>query len=408
MVAPVSEATAAHADQVLRLQALAVAAGRRAWRRVDPDRISESWTEALWSLGPVMAATQERAAVAGSLYGAGALAEQGTYRAPEAFVRPAGFAGVAPDGRDLTSLLYSPATTAKQLIAGGAAPVAALSSARGALDRIVQSVVADTARQAASVDVAARPGVGYIRMLVGKSCPDCVILAGRFYRWNAGFMRHPHDDCVHVPATQAAAPGMVTDPYEHFRAMTTAEQDAFWGPGSAQAIRDGADIYRVGNARRRVKGMTTLEGTSRRGYAADLRGRRLTPDGIYAQATSREEALRLLERHGYVLPGGQTPGGVIRGADYEGFGQMGRGGTRIGASAEVLRARATGVRDPGAVATMTAAERRVFDATTRWDMVRQGRNPYSRDGSGLTPDIAAKVETSYRRWVTSGGQVFTS
>lgn len=406
MTPPVSEAAARHAATVLDSQALAVRAGRRAWRAVDERYITESWDEALRSLTTVVTATQASVAQAGAEYGAAALAEQGLYEAPSAFVRPAGFAGVAPDGRDLASLLYSPATTAKGLIGGGMSPGSAISSARGALDRILQSVIADTSRQAASVDIAARPKTGYVRMLVGTSCPNCVILAGRFYRWNAGFKRHPHDNCVHVPSTQAASSGLVSDPYEHFHAMTEAEQDEFWGPGDAQAIRDGADIYRVGNARRSAKGMTTLEGTSRRGFASSLRGNRLTPDGIYAQASSREEALSLLERHGYVLRGGQVPGGNIRSSDYEGFGQMGRGGTRIGASRTVARAQATGVRD-GSRATMTAAERRVYDATSRWDQVRAGRNPYTRDGSGLTPDVAAKVERSYRRWLNSGGEVLT-
>lgn len=423
MAPPISEAAAVHAAEVLDAQALAVRAGRRAWSHVDPRFISESWGEGLRTLTPTVTAAQARVAAAGAEYGATALAEQGVYSAPAAFVRPAGLAGVAPDGRALQGLLYSPATTSKALIGAGVAPSDALASARGSLDRILQTLVADTSRQASSVDIAARPRIGYVRMLVGDSCPDCVILAGRFYRWNAGFMRHPGDDCVHVPTAQAASAGLVTDPYQHFWSMTREQQDAFWGPGDAQAIRDGADIYRVGNARRGARGMTTLEGTGRanrgggrvgqlsgmgtsagRGFASGIPGGRLTPDGIYATATSREQALTLLERHGYVLPGGQVPGGSILGSAHEGFGQMGRGGTRVGASASVRQAQATGVQS---FETLTAAQRRVYDATVRWEQVAAGRNPYTGDGSGLTPDIAAKVETSYRRQVIRGGEVFT-
>lgn len=401
-----SDAGAAHAAQVLRAQALSIASGRRAWRSVDPRFISESWAQAVRTLTPVVTAAQEKVAASGASYGAAALAEQGEWVAPTGFVNPKAFAGVAPDGRDLASLLYSPATTAKGLIGNGVDVSSALASARGSLDRILQSILADTGRQAASVDIAARPGVGYTRVLVGASCPACVILAGRFYRWNAGFKRHPHDDCIHVPTTQALSAGMVTDPYEHFRAMSAAEQDAFWGPGDAQAIRDGADIYRVGNARRTAKGMTTLEGTSRRGFASNLRGQRLTPDGIYAQAKSRDEALKLLKQNGYILSAGQVPGGSIRGATFEGFGALGRGGTRVGARSAVLEARATGVRT-GSRATMTEAERRLYDSEQRYIQVLSGRNPYSRDGSGLTPALSARAEKDYRRWLTSGGQVFT-
>lgn len=413
---PVSEAATAHAARVLEEQARLIAQGRRAWRFVDSAHIGESWDAAARSLLPVVTAAQERVALSGSLYAADTLAEQGAWVAPEAITNPRAFAGVAPDGRDLAGLLHSPAATAKTLIGGGMGPAPALSSARGALDRILSSVLSDTARSATSVDIATRKGTGYVRQLVGQSCPNCVILAGRFYRWNAGFLRHPHDDCVHVPCSQAASSGLVADPHEHFNAMSAAEQDAFWGPGDAQAIRDGADIYRVGNARRGAKGLTTLEGTARdrrgprtygHGFAQDLRGRRLTPDGIYAQATSREEALALLERHGYIVPGGQIPGGSIIGADYQGFGQMGRGGTRRGASDAVRRAQATGVRDLRDPATMTAAERRVFDSTMRYEQVVHGRNPFTRDGAGLTPQIAAKVEKDFRRQVVRRGERFT-
>lgn len=401
----VLDAAVAHADEITGLQLLGVRSARKAWRQVDAARISESWQAQLGNLQPVVEGLQYRAATSGSEYGAAALAEQGLYRAPSAFVDPEGFAGVAPDGRSLDGALYSPATTAKKLIGDGVPAAKALDMAGSRLDMMIRSIVADTSRQAASVDIAARPGIGYVRQLVGTSCRDCVILAGRFYRWNAGFKRHPGDDCIHVPSTQAASSTVVTDPYQHFEAMTEAEQDAFWGRADAQAIRDGSDIYRVYNADRSRRGaakLTTLEGTTRRrGFAQ--RGR-LTPEGIYRQAGSRAEALQLLEQHGYILPGGQVPGGSIRGTR-EGFGAMGRGGTRAGARQTVEQARMTGVRT-GSRATMTAAEKRLADSAARWDQVRQGRNPYRRDGSDLTPAVAVRVEKDYRRWLRTGGQMF--
>jgi hypothetical protein len=412
-MASVPRAVSEHAAEVLRTQAVTVRAGRRAWAQLNNNQISGSWTELVRTLLPAVVAAQRRVAASGATYGAAALAAQDAYVPPRGFVNEAALAGYAADGRSLAGLLYSPATTTKIMIGRGMSPTAANRVGGMALDRILQSTVADTARTAAGIDIAVRPGCGYVRVLVGTSCPNCVILAGRFYRWNAGFKRHPGDDCVHVPTTQALSEGMVTDPYEHFRAMSEAEQDEFWGPADAQAIRDGADIYRVGNARRRAKGMTTLEGTGRdrrgrraygRGFAQGLSGGRLTPEGIYAQASSREEALDLLETHGYII-GGQTPGGEIRGRYYEGWGQMGRGGTRRGARGDVEQARRTGIRAPGALPTMTAAERRLFNATAQWEQVLAGRNPLTRDGSGLTPQIAASVERSYRRWLRTGGQV---
>src|SRR5699024_1408125 len=131
------------------------------------------------------------------------------------------------------------------------------------------------------------------------------------------------------------------------------------------------------NARRGMtpNGTFTTEGTSRRGNASRLlkpRQRRMTPESIYAQAGSRQEAMDLLRHHGYILPEGQVAGGSLRGWDYEGFGQLGRGGTRRAASQAVLDARATGVRDPNNRYTMTAAERRLYDAKRRYEVALSG------------------------------------
>lgn len=406
-----------------------VTAGRRAWSKVDRDWILESWSEQIRNFMTVLENARLLSALEGASYGADALAEQDAYTAPTHFVDTQSLIVTAPDGRSVQGLLESPAYRAKTLIGEGMSPDKALSSAGGALDRILTSILADTSRQAAQIDIASRPGVGYIRQLVGASCPDCVILAGRFYRWNAGFKRHPGDDCIHVPASKASGQSMVTDPYEHFRSMTREQQDAFWGPADAQAIRDGADIYRVGNARRGAKGMFTNEGMGRRGFARESlnpRQRRLTPEGIYRLNPRREDALRELARHGYILPGGQVPGGSIRGAFYEGFGALGRGGTRRAASEAVLAARESGIR-VGDRYTMTAAERRLADAERRWQLALQGKNPFTSPGFGntadplglganrrgasspapLTPQIAAQVERSYRRWLASNGQIFT-
>lgn len=431
------EAAVEHYRQVARLQVLALAAGRRSWGRVDERFLSETWTQALRDLTPVVAAVQVRAAESGASYGAATLAEQGVYVAPDAFVNPAAFGGYAADGRSLTGALYSPITNVKSWIGGGYSAQQALSMGRSSLDGLMRTTVADAGRQAASVDVAARKGVGYVRMLNPPSCPRCVVLAGKFFRWNTGFRRHPGCDCVHVMSTVGSTQGaldegLISDPYNYFNGLPKAEQNRLWGQNNAQAIRDGADISQVTNASRGVHGMMTTEGATRRGAfgqsaeAQLTHGRRMTPDAIYRlNGTDRAAAIRDLERYGYVLPGGQNPLGSIVG-QREGFGALGRGGTRKAASQAVLDARATGVRD-GSRYTMTEAERRLYDAKQRWSMVQQGRNPYSSPGFGSTPDplglglnrvgagpsapltpkIAAAVERDYRRWLATGGQIFT-
>lgn len=409
--ATVPEAVTEQYKAIQALQVFALAASRRAWAKVAPGALSRTWEFLVArDVVPVLAAVQLQAATAGADYGVWALAQQGEYVAPDAFVDPRGFAGVAADGRSLSGMLYSPVTDVKSFIAGGMSVRQAMSAGQGSLDRLVRTAVSDAGRQAASVDIATRPQVGYVRMLNPPSCGSCVILAGRFYRWNAGFLRHPKCDCIHAPAKGAAAlksEGLVDDPYEYFGSLSEKDQNDIFGKGKAQAIRDGGDIFRVQNSWRGRDGLFTAEGTGKRGFASDLRGQRLTPEGIYKQAKTREEAVALLEKHGYVIPQGQVPGGAIVG-QREGFGALGRGGTRVGAREAVERARATGVRDPAVRATMTDAERRLNDSRSRYEQVLSGRNPYSRDGKGLTPMLSAQAETDYRRWLASGGQIFPS
>jgi hypothetical protein len=380
------------------LEVLALGIGRRFWRRVSPADLSGSWVRSIAGLQPALEEVQFQAAVIGAGYGASTLAAQGTYAAPKTFVDPSGFVGSAPDGRSLSGLLYSPVTQVKASIAAGVDPARALLVGRGLLDRNVQTMVADTGRAAASVDIASRPGVGYVRMLNPPSCPRCVVLAGKFFRWNTGFQRHPRCDCRHIPSKENIAGDVTTDPYEYFHSLSKIDQDKWFTPSGAQAIRDGSDIFQVVNSRRGLQpgGLVTKEGTSRAGNFGRGRPPRLTPEGIYSQGLPRDETLRLLERNGYILPGGQNPEGVLRG-QREGFGALGRGGTRVGVRSAVEEARRTGVRNPASRATMTAAERRVFDAQVNWDAVRAGRNPYGR--GKLTPELAAAVENDFRRIV---------
>jgi hypothetical protein len=99
---------------------------------------------------------------------------------------------------------------------------------------------------------------------------------------------------------------MVTDVGDAFRSMTPAQQTRIFTAAGAQAIRDGADINQVVNARRGVSvaGRTTREGTTSRGLAGmRLQGRaRLMPEQIYAQAHgNRDLALQMLRQHGYLI-----------------------------------------------------------------------------------------------------------
>lgn len=115
-----------------------------------------------------------------------------------------------------------------------------------------------------------------------------------------------------------------TSPKSYFESLDDAEQNATFTKAGAQAIRDGANINQVVNARRgmytaSIGNLTvkaTHEGVTSRGefghLQSDLRKRkgnryrtsqtiRIMPEQIYREANgNREEAIRLLRRFGYL------------------------------------------------------------------------------------------------------------
>jgi hypothetical protein len=122
-----------------------------------------------------------------------------------------------------------------------------------------------------------------------------------------------------MAAYRRGAPTM--DPDQYFRGLSRAEQDRVFTAAGARAIRDGADIGQVVNARRGLytvggrpggpRLLATREGMTKRGLARqrlkrlEAQGRaparhRLTPDAIYQLASDRDDAIRLLYRYGYL------------------------------------------------------------------------------------------------------------
>lgn len=392
----IPQPTVQHYKRVQRLQTIAILAASRAWRSVDTEYISESWSDALPEATAALTLVQERAATLGASYGADTLASQGLYEAPEAWVNPSGFAGRSSRGFPLEAALYSAAPHVKSLIAGGLDSREAMRRGSSFIGAVAQTQVADAARGAAGVDTFARPNVGYVRMLNPPSCSRCSVLAGRFYKHNTGFLRHPRCDCVHVQTTAAKAAtdeGLIHDPYEYFESLSATEQDRLYTKAGAQAIRDGSDLFQVVNSRRgmsyggvsadgtrrgqRAVDSFTREGTTRRGNFRSLSaGQRLTPDAIYAQNLPRARTLDLLRDNGYLLSQGQVSEGAIRGL-----------GSALNPSA------------------MTAAQQRVHKATLQWEAVQRGDNPFGK--GPLTPQDAATAENNYRRWLISGGEIFT-
>jgi hypothetical protein len=288
------QAARSHYEAAQRLSVATLAVARRAWARLELGAIDASWEALRPGLLLVLTAAQRRAVADAARYVPTVVAELGLDPTPSAQLRPEAFAGVASDGRPLVTLLEQPVITTKTLIAGGlSAPEAA---ARGAslLDSIVLTQVADAGRAGESAGMVATPAVGgYVRMLTTPSCSRCVILAGKWFRWNQGFQRHPRCDCRHIPASENISDDLTTSPIDYFRSLSNQEQDRVFGSAGAQAVRDGANISHVVNAN-----ATTYVAAGRR---LPRNAVRPPPETIYARANGdRARALELLREAGYL------------------------------------------------------------------------------------------------------------
>jgi hypothetical protein len=305
---------------------------QRLWGQLDRADLSGSWNA---SVGPRIV----RAITAGQLSSANAADDyvdeivdaEGADPDRVGRIRPEAFAGLAADGRSLDSLMLLSVITTKQGIAGGLSTDDSMMRGLQQALRLSSSEVTQAGRSAVgSSMVGQRTIQGYVRVVNPPACSRCIILAGREYGWNKGFQRHPRCDCVHLPTTLVARQqrrGFI-DPNDYFNSLSAAEQNRVFGLAGARAIREGADMGQIVNARRGMYTTTaygrtvqaTREGTTRRGSfyrqerrrAIDrglvgpsgrgfqLRTPRLLPEEIFRVADSRDEAIAMLRRFGYL------------------------------------------------------------------------------------------------------------
>lgn len=321
-------ATAHYRQQQLTVRHAATAA-QTIWRTVDPAALDASWQAASALLVRTMTDGQRQAAAPADVYVAAALTASGAASDPGGQLVIGAFAGQAADGRSLTSLLYEPWIETRWRLAVGQTPPEAMGGGLATLIRQFSTEIPDAGRGAVGVSLAAnRKASGYVRVLTPPSCARCIILAGRHYRYSSGFQRHPQCDCIHLPVGgRHQAP--ILDPEDYFQGLPRDQQDRIFTIAGAQAIRDGADISSVVNARRGMytaeaygqRLASTYDATTKRGSffrserhrAIDrglippsgrgfrLRTPRLLPEEIYKRAGSRDEAIAMLRRYGYIL-----------------------------------------------------------------------------------------------------------
>jgi hypothetical protein len=327
-VPTVRELATAHYMQQQRAVRRAADRAQAGWRRMLPGDLDGSWQIAAPLLFEALTAGQQETASTADAYVAAVVQADGARSQPAGATNTAAFVGQAADGRPLRSLLYQPVIETRWRMLSGQSADDALFASLATLLRAVDTEVADAGREAGGVSMNANRAVtGYVRMLNPPSCARCAVLAGKVFHTSIAFQRHPHCDCTNVPTTEYRSTPLL-DPEAYFRSLSRGEQDRIFTRAGAQAVRDGADLTSVVNARRGMytadaygrRLASTYDSTTRRGafYRAErqraiergliprsgagfrLRTPRLLPEEIYRQAATRDEVIAMLRRYGYL------------------------------------------------------------------------------------------------------------
>lgn len=330
MAETAARVAAAHYRQQQAVVRATAETAQRIWGSVRIDALDESWRTAGLLLVQTMSDGQRQAAAPADAYVAAALSAGGTTGAPGGRLNTGAFVGRTADGRSLLTLLYEPWIETRWRLAAGQMGSDALAGGLATLIRQVATEIPDAGRGAVGASLAGNVHAsGYTRVLTPPSCSRCTILAGRHYRYSSGFQRHPHCDCVHLPVGGRLEDHHVIDPESYFHGLSRTEQDRIFTIAGAQAIRDGADITRVVNARRGMytadaygqRLASTYDSTTRRGAFARaerqraierglippsgagfrLTAPRLLPEEIYRRAESRDQLIAMLRRYGYFV-----------------------------------------------------------------------------------------------------------
>jgi len=325
-----------HYRRQQRVTRLTVNQVQELWRLLDASDLTGSWNAGIGRrVVQAVTAGQLASASQADEYVDEVVDAEGADSERAGSVRPSAFAGVAADGRGLDSLMYLSVITTKQGIGGGLSTDDAMMRGLRQALMLSSSEVTQAGRGAVGASMAGQRTIqGYVRVVQPPACSRCIILAGKEFGWNKGFQRHPKCDCVHLPTTLIARNqhrdrGGFIDPSAYFGSLSRAEQDRIFTAAGARAIREGADMSQVVNARRGMYTTTaygrtlraTREGTTTRGHyyrlerARDIaRGRvpanigrqyrlmspRLLPEQIFELAESRDEAIAMLRRFGYL------------------------------------------------------------------------------------------------------------
>lgn len=258
--------------------------------QVDP------WSAAVADSAPVLLEAQQVAVATSPAYLDDVLEAQGAATASEIKLRPQGFIDHGDGGGSwLKNLIYAPTSAYQAAITGGYGTAVAAARGRYVAQVIVKDGLRDSSRAADSLGMFGRKVGLTVRMLRGKTCGRCAVLAGRIYKVE-GFRRHLNCDCYNVPfaGSESRAGKWRTDPAAYFNSLSASEQDEIFGEAGAIAIRASTSketaisqvvnadqgVYTVDTGGRQLQ--ATRSGTTVRGLYG---GYEVQPDGSFVRRT---------------------------------------------------------------------------------------------------------------------------
>ncbi|WP_143027786.1 hypothetical protein [Lentzea albidocapillata] len=323
MTAPITAVDAEFYTAQQRIVRTTVNEAQAAWRQLDSPAIDSATAAALrLQVVATVEEAQAEAAALAPLYIAATLAALGAVSNPVGALVSAMFSGIAANGLPLAALVDFALRRYRLALLAGVPPSEAHALGLAKLLTYVSTETADAGRIARHTTAILEPELaGYERVVTLPACGRCILLAGRLYTFSTGFLRHPRCDCDMRPVTHDQwhddRPG--NNPRDLFDSMTTEQQNKAFGVGDAEAIRAGADISRVVNARRKnavyvaagheyTHDATTVRGHGRQlgelakqgGQYSRSRVPRPTAAQLVNTVPDRAELIRQLRRFGYL------------------------------------------------------------------------------------------------------------
>lgn len=214
------------------------------WNQVDWNDLDGWMRIHRFRIVQLIRAGQLEAALLALPYLRGAAAEAGVATASTASASPQAMVAGSFTAEKLADILGGSVRLTKFRIAQGYEREDALKSGGQRLLALGDTLTRDVGREALQADSILEPHcVGYERVVPLPACSRCLLLAGKFFKDNQGFPRHPACNCYHAPVYEAdgkrygGAPDGHT-PDELFERMSTAEQNAALGK-DADLVRSG-------------------------------------------------------------------------------------------------------------------------------------------------------------------------